>query len=84
MTKRFAICDDVHVKPGEAFEWLNSTDKDCTATKCKPPLEKNRYVVKKHSTELARAQKKIKPGDYEYDCECNGKKGQPKIIIGGA
>ena len=86
MTKRFEVCKDVDsLKPGESFEWVNSTDKDCAVVKCKPPLEQNRYVVKKHGgTTPAKVQDKATPQDYDYDCECEGFKTNPKIIIGSA
>jgi len=82
MTKRFEVCKDVNdLKAGEAFEWVNSTDEDCVVVKCKPPLVKNRYPVKKHGRTPANVQDPIKPGNYDYDCDCNGERAQPKIII---
>ena len=83
MPQHFNVCHDVdHVKAGETFEWVNSTDKDCCLTKCNPPLENSSYFVKKHNSLLAKAQDHIPVGNYEYECDCEKTKGNPKIIIG--
>lgn len=83
VTKRFEVCSDVdRLKPGEPFEWINSGDEDCTILNCMPPLEQSQYSVKKHRTAPAKVQDHALAGIYNYDCECHGKKGQPRIIIG--
>jgi hypothetical protein len=83
VTKRFEVCKDVdHLKAGESFEWVNSTDKDCTVFDCKPPLEHPTYVVKKHSHTPAKVQNGTQVGNYDYDCKCDGIRTNPRIIIG--
>jgi hypothetical protein len=85
MPQSFKVCTDVdHLKAGESFKWVNSTDNDCTLTKCKPPLTKSRYVVKKHSSLPAKVQDPVKVGNYDYECDCSKRKrkNNPKIIIG--
>jgi hypothetical protein len=83
VTKKFEVCGDVdRLKPGESFEWINSGDEDCTILNCDPPLEKSQYSVKKHNHTPAKVQDHAVVGNYDYDCECDRKKGQPKIIIG--
>lgn len=83
MKKQFKACKDVDfVSAGDSFEWLNTSNKDCTLTKCQPPLTQSSYFVAKNGgTAAATVDAKATPGTYPYKCDCEGIENQPVIII---